>query len=89
MITLEISFGKGDKATTRTITIDPEGITLGFLEDLEAAQETRKWAPIKSAICELLDLTADEGRQITMRQFKALSVAMQGAATEQTAIPNG
>jgi hypothetical protein len=84
MITFEFTFGAGDKASTRQIAFDPEDITLGFLEDVEAAQDTGKWAPIRTAIAGLLGLTADESRQITMRQFKQLGEAIRVASEAQS-----
>jgi hypothetical protein len=85
MIILEIDIGQGP----RRIEIDPEDITLGFLEDLEEAQATNKWAPIRTAVASLLSLSREESRAITMRQFKEIGAALQNATTEQTAIPNG
>ena len=84
MITFEFTFGKGDKATTRPIDFDPEDITLGFLEDIEAAQDTGKWAPMRAAIADLLGLSAAESRQITMRQFKQLGEAIRQASEAQS-----
>lgn len=88
-LTFEFTFGKGENAVTRQIAIDPEDMTLGFLEDMEAAQDTGKWTPIRNAFAELLGLSSDESRQITMRQFKALGEALRQASDQQTAIPNG
>lgn len=85
MIQLEIDIGAG----ARLITIDPEDITLGFLEDMEEAQATNKYKPMRTALCSLLKLTPDEGRALTMRQFKQIGTALNEAATEQNAIPNG
>lgn len=82
MITFEIDIGQGP----RTISFDPEQITLGFLEDMEQAQETGKWRDLRPVIAELLGLTAAESRAITVRQFKGIAEAMRQATAEP--IPN-
>ncbi len=81
---IEFTFGKGERATTRVVNFDPEDITLGFLEDVEAAQDTGKWGPIRNAIAGLLDLSPDESRQITMRQFKQIGEAIRVASEAQS-----
>lgn len=80
---IEFTFGKGEKATQKVVDFDPEDITLGFLEDIEEAQATGKWGPIRNAIADLLSLTHDESRQITMRQFKAIGDAIREASEAQ------
>ena len=85
MIALEIDIGEG----ARRVEIDPEDITLGFLEDLETAQDTGKWAPLRTALASLLKLSAAESRAITLRQFKQIGQALGGAVADQSAIPNG
>lgn len=84
-ITLEIDIGNGP----RQVTIDPEDITLGFLEDMEEAQATNKYKPMRTALCSLLRLSDTEGRALTMRQFKQIGQALNDAATQQSTIPNG
>lgn len=83
MITFDIDIGAGP----RHISIDPEDITLGFLEDIEEAQATNKWGPLRTAIASLLGLSRDESRAITLRQFKQIGAALQDSAAEQSAIP--
>jgi hypothetical protein len=83
--TLEIDIGQGP----RKITIEPEDITLGFLEDMEEAQATSKWSPIRRAIGGLLGLSDPESRALTLKQFKAIGQALNAAAAEQGAVPNG
>lgn len=85
MIRLEIDIGQGPRA----ITIDPEEITLGFLEDIEEAQATNKWRPMRLAFASLLKLTDAESRAITVRQFKAIGAALNAAVEDQSTIPNG
>lgn len=80
-----ITVGKGDTARAREITIDGDEVPLGLLEDLETAQETRKWKDIRAAIGGFLGLTDEEFRAITIKQFLEISGAIQGAIT----IPNG
>lgn len=88
-LTFEITIGKGDAARSREITVDVEDLPLGFSEDFEAAQESGKWRDLIPVIADFLGLTREETRAITTRQFRQLTVAMQSAAAEQTAIPNG
>lgn len=84
MIRLEIDIGQGPRA----VEIDPEDITLGFLEDIEEAQSSGKWKPIVSALGELLHLTPAERRAITLRQFKQIGGALSESVRDQTALPN-
>lgn len=85
MITIEIDIGAGP----RQIAFEPEDITIGFLEDLEEAQASGKWAPLRSAIASLLHLTRDEARAVTIRQFRAIAESISAGATAQATIPNG
>lgn len=85
MIVIEVDIGQGP----RRIEINPENITLGFLEDLEEAQTASRWAPIRTAVASLLGLTRDESRAITLRQFNEIGQALQSSTAAQTAIPNG
>jgi len=89
IITIEIVFGKGTNETKRVVSFDPEDLPLGFLEDLEIAQETDKWAPVRTAFQQMFDLSRDESRAITLRQFKEMGMRLQEAVKEQTTIPNG
>ena len=84
MVTFEIDIGAGP----REVTIDPKRITLGFLEDLEIAQATGKWAPLISAISGLLQLTHAEAREITFEQFGHIGEAMRASMQDKAAIPN-
>lgn len=85
VFTLEIDIGQG----SRTVAIDPEDITLGFLEDMEEAQATGKWAPMRRAFGGLLGLSDTESRAITLRQFKQIGAALGESVKEQATIPNG
>ena len=87
-ITFEITIGKGEATSTRTVTLDPDDLPLGFNEDFEAAQESGKWRDLIPVIADFLGLTRDETRAITNRQFKALAETISGAAAAQTDIPN-
>ncbi len=84
VITLEIDIGAGP----RQVVIDPENITLGFLEDMEEAQATSKYKPMRTALCSLLRLSDEEGRALTMRQFKQIGQALNDAAKAQSTVPN-
>lgn len=88
-ITFEITFGKGDKQTTRKVEIEPKEISLGFLEDMEIASETKQWAIIRPAYADLLGLTRDESRALTTGQFEQLTTAFKDAMAAQATIPNG
>lgn len=81
---IEIDFGKG----ARVVTIDPQRITLGFLEDLDDAQASGKWAPLISAFAALLGLTRLEAREITIEQFGQVGTALREAMQKEVAIPN-
>ena len=59
--------------------INPEDLTLGFLEDLETAQETNKWRDLLPVFGEMLTLTRKEMRAITIAQFNEIGKALQGA----------
>lgn len=80
MVTLEITAG----AETFVRAIDPDALTLGFLEDIEAAQESGKWRDLIPAIGALLDLPREAVRQISIAQFKAIGQALRDAGT----VPN-
>ena len=75
-IEITVDIGAGP----RSITFDPENITLGFLEDLEEAQASNKWGPLRRAIASLLGFTDAESRAITMRQFRAIASALGESA---------
>lgn len=80
MITITIEAG----GETYARTIDPEALTLGFLEDIEVAQESGKWRDLIPAIATLLDLPRPAVRQISVAQFKQIGQAIQEAGT----VPN-
>ncbi|HEX6293371.1 MAG TPA: hypothetical protein VFZ66_29590 [Herpetosiphonaceae bacterium] len=88
MIRFTITIGKGETAKTREVIVDPDEITLGFMEDMETAQETGKWRDLFKPMGEMLDLSRDELRAITNKQFRELTTAMQSSITEQTTVPN-
>ena len=79
VLTITVQVGKD--APPRAISIDPEELTLGFLEDLERAQETGKWRDMIPAIQGMLGLERAEARAITLRQWRDIAEAMQTAAT--------
>lgn len=88
-VKFDITIGKGEQQYTKTVTIDPDEITLGFQEDLEAAQESKRWKVLLPVFEELLGLTHDEARAITNKQFREMATAMQDATKEATTVPNG
>lgn len=77
-INITVDIGQGP----RTIAFDPENITLGFLEDLEEAQETNRWGPLARALGTLLNFSREEQRALTMKQFRQIAAALQ-QSTEQ------
>lgn len=91
MIRFEITIGKGEAARTRVVEFDPEDITLGFLEDMDLIQQdgtANKNALLRGAVADLLGLTRDESRALTLRQFNELGAALKDAAAAQQTIPN-
>ena len=85
---LTITLGKGESAHTREISIDPEEVPMGVLEDLDGLKDSHDWKKIRPIITGLFDLTDDEFRQMTAGQFVQIAGALTGAVTEATAIPN-
>lgn len=85
---LTIQIGKGDEAKQREISIDPDQIPMGVLEDLESLGEAKDWRSIRPIICGLFDLSKEEFRAMTAGQFMQIAQALPGAITEATAIPN-
>lgn len=86
MIKLTITTG-GD---TLERTIDPDALTLGFLEDIEKAQDSGKWRDLIPAIATMLDLTRDQTRDVSIAQFKTIASAIQqaGAVPNESASPS-
>lgn len=89
ILKLTITIGKGDAQRAREIEIDPDDVPLGLLEDLETAQETRKWSDIRVAVGGFLGLSDEEFRAITSKQFIQIAQALQGAVADASTIPNG
>lgn len=58
---------------TINVIVDSDKLTVGFFEDLEAAQETGKIAPIVRAYSELLGIDKADLRKLTMKQFAQLA----------------
>ena len=81
MITLTITAAGEDY----TRAIDPNEISLGFLEDIEIAQETGKWRDLIPALATLLDLPRAAVRQVSIAQFKQIAQAIADAGS----VPNG
>ncbi len=85
---LTITIGKGDAAREREISIDPDEMPMGIMEDLESLGTARDWKSIRPIICELFGLTNDEFRAMTASQFIQIATALNGAVGTATAIPN-
>src|SRR4051812_40531413 len=85
---LTIQIGKGDAAREREISIDPEDIPMGVLEDLEALGTARDWKSIRPLISELFGLSKEEFRAMTAGQFMQIAQALPSAISDATTIPN-
>ena len=85
---LTIQIGKGEQAREREISIDPDELPMGIMEDLEALGTARDWKSIRPIICELFGLTNDEFRAMTASQFIQIATALQTSVGAATAIPN-
>lgn len=81
MVTIEIDIE--DKVTgvvERIVrTVDPEALSLGFLEDMEAAQESKRWRDLIPAVAGLLGLTREQTRHVSIGQFKQITAALNAA----------
>ena len=86
-ITYELRDDAGNPVT-KTISIDSDNLSMGFLEDLEAAQETGKLRALMQAYETLLGLTHAEARQLTQRQFREIAEALRMASEQAQSIPN-
>ncbi len=89
VLKLTITIGKGDAQRTREVAIDPEDISIGLLEDLEQASAGGTMSNMKPIISELLGLSNEEYRALTVKQFMAIANAIPAAIAEATTIPNG
>lgn len=85
---LTIQIGKGDEAHEREISIDPDNIPMGVLEDLEELGSSRDWKSIRPIISELFGLSKDEFRAMTAGQFMQIAAALPSAISQATDIPN-
>ena len=85
---ITITIGKGEQAKERVVSIDPDEIPMGVLEDLESLGDVKKWKEIRPIICGLLDLSEEEYRAMTRAQFTQIAAALSGAVGEATTIPN-
>lgn len=65
--------------------IDPDSISLGFLDAMEQAQERKTWAALIPAYAELLRITPEQARSLTLGDVKRITAALGEAAT----VPNG
>jgi hypothetical protein len=88
IFSLTITIGKGDAARTREISIDPDEVPMGVLEDLESLGASKEWKQIRPIICELFGLSNEEFRAITSKQFIAIAAALNGAVGAAVTIPN-
>jgi hypothetical protein len=80
LITLTITTPEGEVERT----IDPDALTLGFFEDLEAAQESGKWRDLIPAFASLLELDRATVRHLSVAQFRQIGEALKQAGS----VPN-
>ncbi len=85
---LTITIGKGEDAREREISIDPDEIPMGVLEDLEELGSARNWKSIRPIIQELFGLSKEEFRAMTAGQFMQIAAALPAAISDATTIPN-
>lgn len=86
---MTITIGKGDNARERTVSIDPDEMPMGVLEDLETLGKARDWKSIRPIIAGVFDLTNEEFRAMTAGQFMQLADAVMGSVAQAVTIPNG
>lgn len=86
---LTITIGKGDEAREREISIDPDDIPMGVLEDLETMGDVKNWQGIRMIVQGLFGLSKEEFRAMTRGQFMQIATALNTAVTDATTIPNG
>ncbi len=84
VVSITLTIGKGDAAHTRTITIDPDEVPLGFHEDVEAIDDKSRWKDLLQILADLLGLTHEEMRAVTNRQFREITTAIEEATTGAT-----
>jgi hypothetical protein len=85
---LTITIGSGDDARQREISIDPETIPMGVLEDMEDLGAARDWKSIRPIIQGLFNLSKEEFRAMTARQFMDVAEALRASVGSATTIPN-
>jgi hypothetical protein len=64
-----------------TRILDTDDLTLGFFEDLETYQESKKTKDLITTLIALLSLDRDQARQVTMRQWLDMAQTIGQAAT--------
>jgi len=82
MAGITIRVAAGDATYERRV--DPDMLTLGFLEDVEAAQASGKWRDLIPVYAGLLDIPVSAARQIKVSDLQAIARAL----SEATAVPN-
>lgn len=80
-ITIEITLKEG---ATRAVIIDPDELTLGFLDDVIAASEAKQAHKVAAIITKELGFTPEEHRQIRAGDFKRIAAAIQGVSQENS-----
>ena len=75
-ITLEITLGKGEKAVTTAHVFDPDDMPLTFFE----AAEENKISLMRGGITDLLELTPEQSRGLTIRHVKQITAAIKEAS---------
>lgn len=85
---LTITIGKGEAAREREISIDPDELPMGVLEDLHELGASKDWKQIRPIMSDLFGLTNEEFRAMTASQFMQIAAALTSSVGEATAIPN-
>lgn len=89
LVKVEITLGKGESATTRLITIDPDELPMGFNEDIQEAGESGKHRELNQVFAEMIGMTHAEFRQVKQGDFKRIMAAIKAAQEAADEAPNG
>jgi hypothetical protein len=62
-----------EQKTPLPFTVDPDKLTIGFMEDMETAQATGKFGSLIDVYAELIGVDRTIIRSLTMTQFRRLT----------------
>ena len=66
-------------------TVNPDRITIGFMEDMETAQASGKFGAMIDVYAELFDVDRDMVRKMTLSEFRSVTEKIIKAVS----VPNG